>query len=887
MRNKTYRRLSALIMSLFVLLGSMQGEVLAANVNVNIFDENTIEGFSLGDVSQFGVFAEETTIGSSIESNIATDTLYYEGGIHAIGTNEDYQIMYINKFGDYFNEGNKSLAGEITLNGSYSVFAVHNKYKSKIEGERHYFGVSNNHPNFYTTTSKIPEGSLLRKNPDGVSIINFYNSLERLSDVSGNYMELIDPNVQDGQNPIANLDQNDGGVQLSAGLNVIDVDDINDTNAGSFSFGNIGQASQVILNMKNLDNEITINRNMNNPQNEEDVSKILWNFGDYDGTINIKSSMRGTILAPKATIKVYASSTYGALIGETIYIEGMLTKNVFQERDIIGKPPVFNQKAEMTLTKSIEKGDGISMINENKYKLEMRPDVENYAINMNYEVEFTPIDASDVPAPMGKEVVLVIDTSGSMAWSVDGRKSGVNTNDKRIEIAKNTAKSFIDSLKNSSNTQIGIVTFNGRSSIISDLQNISNNSFNLSSLTANGWTNIGDGIRRAKYMFTSNAETEKYIVLLSDGAATAYSKTSNNNWSFYQGADNSPHITAGNGDNTAINGAEYAKLMSSALDGNITKGYYIGFTKDMDAEGLILDDGVENSSFYYAEQASDLANVYAEISNEIKTPVKLENVSFEETLPEGLSFSSEFLPSGFSLSNGNRTVSANLGTVAFALNDEEKYVAENIEINLTVNIESDGAYIIGDNNSSAVHYTDFDATNGHQYFDEIELDASMMDTSNTFLIETDPKPINSKIDIPTIIMETEKIVDEAVYYPLKITIESENFPIEKVYVCYIDKANEVDNYYDEEGKPKNPSSWESAYPEPEVKPDPGKSIIGSEGFDNTARDPGDSDDPFEIVEGKLDINKSGLYSIYVEDIYGNFSSKTYNVILPIDLSEVI
>ncbi len=52
--------------------------------------------------------------------------------------------------------------------------------------------------------------------------------------------------------------------------------------------------------------------------------------------------------------------------------------------------------------------------------------------------------------------------------------------------------------------------------------------------------------------------------------------------------------------------SDYARVMSGALDTQQIKGYYIGFTKDADVEGLILDSDTKNSSFHYAETANDL-----------------------------------------------------------------------------------------------------------------------------------------------------------------------------------------------------------------------------------------------------------------------------------------
>ena len=61
------------------------------------------------------------------------------------------------------------------------------------------------------------------------------------------------------------------------------------------------------------------------------------------------------------------------------------------------------------------------------------------------------VTVSETPAPA--DIVLVLDRSGSMAWSLTGQQSGVAQQNRRINILKTAVKGFVDSVKES-NTKI-------------------------------------------------------------------------------------------------------------------------------------------------------------------------------------------------------------------------------------------------------------------------------------------------------------------------------------------------------------------------------------------------------------------------------------------------
>ena len=110
--------------------------------------------------------------------------------------------------------------------------------------------------------------------------------------------------------------------------------------------------------------------------------------------------------------------------------------------------------------------------------------------------------------PVTSDIVLVIDTSGSMRGS-------------RLTSAKNAAIEFIDTLLPSDTTRIGIVNFDYYAY---DVHALSNNATTLKNaingLTANGGTFTQAGVKQAEAMLANSTANHKHIVLLSDGRPT-------------------------------------------------------------------------------------------------------------------------------------------------------------------------------------------------------------------------------------------------------------------------------------------------------------------------------------------------------------------------------
>ncbi len=124
------------------------------------------------------------------------------------------------------------------------------------------------------------------------------------------------------------------------------------------------------------------------------------------------------------------------------------------------------------------------------------------------------------------DIVLVIDTSGSMGYDEKGNETNIATENQRITKAKAAAKNFVESILDSTgkvriavvsyagtaSTKIGLTAYSGKADILTAID----------SLSADGGTNIQAGIKTAEdilYPTTTNNH-QKYIIVLSDGEPT-------------------------------------------------------------------------------------------------------------------------------------------------------------------------------------------------------------------------------------------------------------------------------------------------------------------------------------------------------------------------------
>jgi Mg-chelatase subunit ChlD len=347
-----------------------------------------------------------------------------------------------------------------------------------------------------------------------------------------------------------------------------------------------------------------------------------------------------------------------------------------------------------------------------------------------------------------KYVVVVADTSGSMAWDINGNQ--YTNNISRMNSLKNTLTSsagtgFLDKLANAKNVNIGLVGYstkavlgnnvnsttsdniieNGQLQDFADMTNASEVTAlkaQVSNLYANGATNIGDGLRRAYWLLSKvSSNAEKYIILMTDGEPTKYTVYSYNN-DYYYGEDTATDsMLKGAGDSDYYNYAlNYANGMASIIGQNKINSYIIGFSNGINASKLTQIAKSADGTYNEAKSSSDLQQIYDKLAGEITKDIPIKNLTYETVIPEGLTVKAiakdgvqytNFTTTA--LASGETKVSFDLESIAkidYRLN-EQSYCFEAPEINfdLVLTANKTGNYTLQQNSASnytKVTYTD-------------------------------------------------------------------------------------------------------------------------------------------------------------------------------------
>lgn len=132
-------------------------------------------------------------------------------------------------------------------------------------------------------------------------------------------------------------------------------------------------------------------------------------------------------------------------------------------------------------------------------------------------------------------VSMVVDTSGSMQYNIEGsKKQNVPTDQQRITILKENAKKLLDQFSATKSTDVMIIPFATTTkkmasdfpkfySVSSDKTALENE---IQSLKADGGTNTGDALRYAFYKMGEHNQTitrdyKDYLIILVDGASSS------------------------------------------------------------------------------------------------------------------------------------------------------------------------------------------------------------------------------------------------------------------------------------------------------------------------------------------------------------------------------
>lgn len=200
-------------------------------------------------------------------------------------------------------------------------------------------------------------------------------------------------------------------------------------------------------------------------------------------------------------------------------------------------------------------------------------------------IEFSGIDASLCPSVRRNlDIMIVLDRSGSM----DGQK---------LTDAKNAAKSFVDKLSDIYD-QAGLASFSTTAALNQQLLIMNNTNKtalknNIDSLSANGYTDIGDAIAIATAELTSTRSktgAARVQILLSDG---------------------NPNRPIG------VDANQYAIDMAKQACKNSTTIYTISLGSDANRTLMQTIANITSGKEYYAPSSSQLQEIFDEIASEI------------------------------------------------------------------------------------------------------------------------------------------------------------------------------------------------------------------------------------------------------------------------------
>lgn len=274
--------------------------------------------------------------------------------------------------------------------------------------------------------------------------------------------------------------------------------------------------------------------------------------------------------------------------------------------------------------------------------------------------EIVPQDFETTIPP--KEIVLVLDTSGSMKGS-------------KLTKLKEAANNFIDKMSKEKNLKIGIVTYKKEASINKakinnkEIALIPSNNINdlkkiINGLSASDGTNTGEGLRKAAYLLNTdkenNKDANKTIILMSDGMPTYRTMKKEYDkyiWNIYTDITSEVYENGqwkidgtGNSDNYFQN-TNYAIEIGKIINSKNYNVFSIGYSMSDDGikklkmiqgamSGLDMNDNTdtyEEKGFYQTSEGA-IDGVFDKIANKILDSYPINNIGLNLNFINGFEF---------------------------------------------------------------------------------------------------------------------------------------------------------------------------------------------------------------------------------------------------------
>ncbi|WP_058485894.1 vWA domain-containing protein [Defluviitalea phaphyphila] len=390
--------------------------------------------------------------------------------------------------------------------------------------------------------------------------------------------------------------------------------------------------------------------------------------------------------------------------------------------------------------------------------------VESISVGEEYTITHTLEGTPQELQEVSKEIVLVLDVSGSMDWGMESGEEKKEDEISRLEAMQAAAKDFIDKFAEQ-DVKIALVPYATSADNPTDYydmldeKQVKNIKEKIGVLDADQGTNIGDGIRRGYYKLinSGNDKAAKYMVVMTDGIPQGYTIGYNGiEWEEYEVEGNNRHnkrkeespiydgqyfydgegdtgisrhseLEMGknffykNGNKEGSNGiavlAEYkgggnlsiSYAKETALmvrKANNIQSFFIGFSSDVDLNILnniataANADKVEEDRRYYNAKSAEELDL---VFSTIQSKIADELPFKEITYTETLPEGVEVvsLPEGFE-QDGNKITGKILAKMV-KNKETNKYELQAEPFNITVKMKSPGEYVF---NSATLSYTD-------------------------------------------------------------------------------------------------------------------------------------------------------------------------------------
>ncbi|NCB94430.1 MAG: VWA domain-containing protein [Clostridia bacterium] len=294
------------------------------------------------------------------------------------------------------------------------------------------------------------------------------------------------------------------------------------------------------------------------------------------------------------------------------------------------------------------------------------------AENNKYDIQLDISGTVATQAVTSKlDVLLIMDTSGSMAWDDDGNEiPWYSSKTSRLTNAKNAATTFVNNLSGHTNldVQYAMVTFSATASAKDfaykgtdywvDAATVKGSSGIGGLNNANGATNYQDAFAKAKTVLGNSevrSDAKQVVVFLTDGEPTYYGsgqgEGDESTWEEINGAktgltnlqavDHFYSIGFGSDfKNTNTTEKQGSRILRILTEGGTLTGFKKNDQNDstnIDCNGANLKSGVstDNRKMYSAAKTADLNTVFNNIANQI-TEIACENVVVKDTLSNNI-----------------------------------------------------------------------------------------------------------------------------------------------------------------------------------------------------------------------------------------------------------